>query len=129
MDSTHAVAEMQKRIELLHPEKQEKWTIGCACLISKKSNQNESKELFILTFDEKPKKCYLMLRTVIVEADKDLAAIIDKMKLFQLRQSITIVVRNMGWRYLLIRINIVGMAVQNRRFHGQNWICSVGIQY
>jgi hypothetical protein len=95
MDSTNAMIDMQKRLELLHPEKQESWNINCMFYVSKKPNPppNESKELLVFTYDKtKPKKCYMMAKNVVLEADKEMLYIITQIKLYQIRQNIQVTV-------------------------------------
>lgn len=86
--------ELQDKIQnLLQPEKNQKWNVTCALHLSKQPPQStETKELFIFNFDDAPEKCYLMIKDSILEADRDMAVIIDKIRLYQLRQTITVTV-------------------------------------
>jgi len=88
---TQPITEMQKRIELFQPQKQEKWTVSTSLYLSTKQVPlpNEAKELFATSFDEQP-SCYLMVKNQILAADKDMLTIVEKIKSFKLRQTVTI---------------------------------------
>ena len=93
--------ELQKRIEFLAPSNQEKWNVTCSLYLGKKTQSSDTKELFLLSFGDKPKKIYLLLKSLILESDKDMIPIIDRLKMYQIRQTVSIVVRKQMIRVLI----------------------------
>lgn len=90
---SQAMRDMQTRIEQsLLPHSTDKWTLTSSLYISKQST--DARELFSITFDDVPKKCFLMLKNVILEAETGMLGILDKIKSYQLRQTINVTVMN-----------------------------------
>ncbi|PRP84663.1 hypothetical protein PROFUN_07913 [Planoprotostelium fungivorum] len=87
---TYAFTEMQKRIQQLKPEKAS-YPMTCALHLSvSKQATNDTRELFVLTFDDKPRKCFLMIKDCIVEADRDMSVLMERTKSYVPRQAVTI---------------------------------------
>eukprot|EP01114_Cavostelium_apophysatum_P023362 TRINITY_DN8772_c0_g1_i1.p1 TRINITY_DN8772_c0_g1~~TRINITY_DN8772_c0_g1_i1.p1 ORF type:complete len:204 (+),score=12.87 TRINITY_DN8772_c0_g1_i1:22-633(+) len=110
---TQAISDLQRRLETLYPDKKaEKWTVNCALYLTAKPSPapQDAKDMFIVHFDDKPKKCYLVVKNNILEADRDIAAMLEKMKLFKLRQAVAIA----GFQYkigdFVLRIGTILLA-------------------
>lgn len=95
---------------MLSPQKQEKWNLNCQLFLSKRTQTaTEIKELYIVNFEDKPKKCYMMSKNIILEADKEMMSIVDRMKMYIQRQTVLITVTlnqdrlliEKGYQYLL----------------------------
>jgi len=82
---------MQKRIESLQAQKQEKWNMNCSLhLFQPKPDSKDIRELYIATFGDSPNTCYLLLKDQILQADRDMIAIVEKIKIYKQRQTIVV---------------------------------------
>jgi len=90
-----AIADLQKRVEVLHPVPKGRWGLGCRVFLSKPSAANpQNQELFLVNFEENPSQCYLLMRvgdkTTVLEAESEMQSLVDKVKLYAHRQTIEV---------------------------------------
>ncbi|EGC38520.1 hypothetical protein DICPUDRAFT_86511 [Dictyostelium purpureum] len=82
--------EISKRIEFLGGVKvSSTWSISCSLYLERVpdgSNLNP-RDFYLLLFDEKPKKCFVVSRDTIVETDREMVSILEKTNSYRKRQT------------------------------------------
>lgn len=94
---SQAMMDMQKKLELLQSENKfksqgnaEKWTLHCSLHLPQTPSSQVQTELLIFTFDENPQKSYHVINANVLEADKLMISVMDKLRLYRLRQTIDV---------------------------------------
>lgn len=73
--------------------------------------------MFVLMFDDRPKKCYMMIKDVIMEADVSMHMLMERTKVFTSRQALNIQVRIDQVFYSCDHVAVQFLVKDNQKFH------------
>ncbi len=83
--------DLKKKLETLQP-KPNSWFANIHYYVGQKVGTNEHREVYLMHFDNIPKKHFILCRGVIVETEGETQAIIDRLKIAQPKFAISITV-------------------------------------
>ncbi|GAM19135.1 hypothetical protein SAMD00019534_023100 [Acytostelium subglobosum LB1] len=81
--------DLDKKIEFLGGSKVSTWAINCSLYHERlpEGSTSTPREFHLITFSEKTKKSYIVSLTTVVEADRDILAIIEKTNSYKKKQT------------------------------------------
>eukprot|EP01132_Coremiostelium_polycephalum_P010777 gene10777-13197_t len=103
------IPELTKKIEFLGGVKVSQWAFSCSLYLERLPDGSSllPREFYLLCFDEKPKKCFMVSRESIVETDRDMILIVDKANSFKKRQTIDVSGSKYEIEDIVIRIGVM----------------------